>query len=192
MTTSLLQMDGWVFTRKSEILALQFVLSGVWKESDGTVIWTWSLVQPPRRRRPLRPNSRRSSRFVPQASRFCSPVKRSRREWVRVTVASLFLDHLHRRRGFTTITGVGVFHRDCAMPQAFNHVATSRTSSPITAVAPQPVSAMVKRASDSSLLSGRWASPRNSLATTSRHYKLTARSAVLGHHQARAPAPAAD
>jgi hypothetical protein len=70
------------------------------------------------------------------------------------------------------------------MPQAFNHIATSRTSSPITAVAPQSVSAMVKRAGESSLLSGRRASPSNSLATAQAHYKLTARSATLGHHQA--------
>jgi hypothetical protein len=72
-----------------------------------------------------------------------SPVKRSRRGWVQVTVASLFLNHLHRRHGFTAVTGVGVFHRGCATPQAFNHVASCRTSSPITAVAPQPVSTTI-------------------------------------------------
>jgi hypothetical protein len=94
------------------------------------------------------------------------------------------LDHLHRRREFTAFTRVGVLHRDCATPQAFNHVATSRTSSPITAVAPQPVSAMVKRVGDSSLLFGRHASPSNSLATAQAHYKLMAWSAALGHHQA--------
>jgi hypothetical protein len=74
-------------------------------------------------------------------------------------------DPLHRRRGFTAVTGVGVLHRDCATPQAFNHIDTSRTSSSITAVAPQPVSATVKRAGDSPLLSGRRASSPNSLAT---------------------------
>jgi hypothetical protein len=82
------------------------------------------------------------------------------------------------------VTRVGVFHRDCATPQAFNHVATSRTSSPITAVAPQPVSATIKRAGDSSLLSGRRTSLSNSLATAQAHNKLMARSAALGRHQA--------
>jgi hypothetical protein len=164
--------------------------------SEGCLMVQWSepdlWFSPPRRRRPLRLDSRRPSRFVPRASGFRSPVKRSRRGWVRVTVASLFLDHLHRRRGFTTVTRVGVLHRDCATPQAFNHVATSCTSSLITAVAPQPVSAMVKHAGDSSLLSDRRASPSNSLATAQAHYKLMAQSAALGHHQAWAPAPATD
>jgi hypothetical protein len=164
--------------------------------SEGSLMVQWSepdlWFSPPRRRWPLRQDSRRPSRFVPRESGFRSPVKRSRRGWVRVTVVSLFLDHLHRRCGFTTVTGVGVFHRDCATPQAINHVAISRTSSPITAVAPQLVSATVKRAGDSSLLSGRRVSPSNSLATAQAHYKLTTRSAALGHHQAWAPAPAAD
>jgi hypothetical protein len=156
-----------------------------WSEPD---LW----FSPPRRRWPLRSDSRRPSRFVPRACGFRLSVKRSRRGWVRVTVTSLFLNHCHRRRGFTAVTGVGVLRRDCATPQAFNHVATSRTSSPITAVAPPPVSATVKRAGDSSFLSGRRVSPLNSLTTAKRYYKLTAWSAALGHHQARAPTPATD
>jgi hypothetical protein len=124
---------------------------------------------------------------MPRASGIRSAVKRSRRGWVRVTVASLFLNHLHRRRGFTAITRVGVLHRDCATPQAFNHVATSRNSSPMTVVAPQPVSATVNRADDSSLLSGRCASPSNSLFTAQARYKLSTPSALLG---SQAPNPA--
>jgi hypothetical protein len=122
-------------------------LKGVWWYSDLNLI---SGSAPLAAGGLLRLNSRRPSRFMPLASGFHSPVKRSRRGWVQVTVASLFLNHLHRRRGFKAITGVGVFHHGCATPQAFIHVATSHTSSPITTIAPQLVSATVKHAGDSS------------------------------------------
>ena len=45
----------------------------------------------------------------------------------------------HRRRGRMAVIGVAVLHHGCATLRAFHHVVTSRTSSPITAVAPQPV-----------------------------------------------------
>ena len=44
-----------------------------------------------------------------------------------------------RRRGRMTVIGVTVLHRGCATLQASHHVVPSRTSSPIAAVAPQPV-----------------------------------------------------
>jgi hypothetical protein len=116
-----------------------------------------------------------------------SPVKRSRRGWVQVTVASLFLNRLHRRRGFTAVTGVGIFHRGCAMPHAFNHVASSRTSSLITAVAPQLVSATVSPAPVAFSLSGRQR-VFVKLNTTALHsYKLMAWSIPSYYHEARAP-----
>jgi hypothetical protein len=102
------------------------------------------------------------------------------------------LDHLHRRHGFTAITGVGVLHRDCATPPAFNHVATSRTRSPITAVAPQPVSATVSPTPVTFFLSGRRASPLNSLATAQACYKLSAPVAPLGNYASIAPVLAPD
>jgi hypothetical protein len=40
-------------------------------------------------------------------------------------VATLFLDHLHRRRRLAAVTGVCAFHHECAMPLAINHVAVS-------------------------------------------------------------------
>jgi hypothetical protein len=43
-------------------------------------------------------------------------------------VTMLSLDHLRRRRGLAAVTGVCVLHRDCAMPQALNHVAVHRLS----------------------------------------------------------------
>jgi hypothetical protein len=119
-----------------------------------------------------------------------SPVKRSRHGWVQVTVASLFLNHLHRRRGFTAITGVGVFHRGCAMPQAFNHVDSSRTSSPITAVAPQPVSATVSPAPVAFSLSGHQRVFVKLDTTALRSYKLMVCSVAPYYHEARAPIPA--
>jgi hypothetical protein len=60
---------------------------------------------------------------------------------------------LHLRCGLMAVTRVVVLHSDCATLRAFHHVVTSRTSSPITAVAPQSVSATVNRAGDSPLLS---------------------------------------
>jgi hypothetical protein len=102
-------------------------------------------------------------------------------------MATLSLDHLHQRRGLTAVTGVGVLHCDCATPQAFNHIATSRNSSPMTTVAPQLVSATVNHAGDSSLLFGRRASPSNSLATAQARYKLSTPSTPLG---SQAPNPA--
>ena len=44
-----------------------------------------------------------------------------------------------RRRGRMAVIGVAVLHHGCATLRAFHHVVTSRTSSPVTAVAPQPV-----------------------------------------------------
>jgi hypothetical protein len=44
-----------------------------------------------------------------------------------------------RRRGRMAVIGVVVLHHGCATLRAFHHVVTSRTSSPVTAVAPQPV-----------------------------------------------------
>jgi hypothetical protein len=37
------------------------------------------------------------------------------------------------------VTGVAVLYCDCATLQVFHHVVPSRNSSPVTAVAPQPV-----------------------------------------------------
>jgi hypothetical protein len=116
-------------------------------------------------------------------------VKRSRRGWVQVTVASLFLSHLHQRRGFTAVNGVGIFHRGCATPQAFNHVASSRTSSPITAVAPQPVSATVSPTPVAFSLSGRQRVFAKLDTTALRSYKLMVWSVALYYHKARAPIP---
>ena len=113
--------------------------------------------------------------------------------WMGLSYCGLVvLDHLHRRRGFTAVTGVGVLHRDCAMAPAFNHVATSRTSSPITVVAPQPVSATVSPAPVTFFLSGCRASPLNSLATAQACYKLSAPAALLGNYASIAPVLAPD
>ena len=117
-------------------------------------------------------------------------MKRSRRGCVQVTVASLFLNHLHRRRGFTAVTGVGVFHRGCATPQAFNHVASSRTSSPIIDVAPQPVSATVSPTPVAFSLSARQRVFVKLDTTALRSYKLMAWSVATYYHEARAPIPA--
>jgi hypothetical protein len=156
------------------------------------VFWWYSALKEircsaPRRRLTMRSDSRRSPWFVPPGGGLRSAVKRSHRGCVRDTMAALSLDHLRRRRGLTVVTGVGILHRDCAMPQAFNHVATSHNSSPMSAVAPQLVSATVNRAGDSSLLSSRRTSPSNSLATAQARYKLSTPSASLG---SQAPNPA--
>jgi hypothetical protein len=81
---------------------------------------------------------------------------------------------LRRRRGFLAIAGVAVLRHDCATLPSVKHVATSRTSSTMTAVAPQPVSATVSRAGDSPFHSGRRASSPNLLATALPFYKLRA------------------
>jgi hypothetical protein len=94
---------------------------------------------------------------------------------------------LRRRRGFLAIAGVAVLRRDCATLLAVKHVATSRTSSTMIAVAPQPVSATVSRAGDSPFHSGRRASSPNSLATALPFYKLRARSVAPCNRQAIAP-----
>jgi hypothetical protein len=64
-------------------------------------------------------------------------------------------------------------------PWPFNHVATSRNNSQMTAVAPQPVSATVNRAGDSSLLPGRQRNPFKLDTTAHGLYKLSAPSAPL-------------
>ena len=89
-------------------------------------------------------------------------------------MASLFLNHLHQRRGFTAVTGVGVFHRGCATPQAFNHVTSSRTSSTITVVAPHPVSATVSPVPVAFSLSDRQRVFAKLDTTALRSYKLMA------------------
>jgi hypothetical protein len=53
-----------------------------------------------------------------------------------------------RQRGRTAVVEVYTVHRDCATSWPFHHVVTRRNSSPVTAVAPQPVIATVTRASE--------------------------------------------
>jgi hypothetical protein len=96
---------------------------------------------------------------------------------------------LRRRRGSLAITGVAVLRRDCATLPAVKHVTTSRTSSTMTAVAPQPISATVSRAGDSPFHSGCRASSPNPLATALPFYKLRAWSVAPCNRQAIAPTP---
>jgi hypothetical protein len=98
-------------------------------ESNGTVNKEL-MFSPPRRNWPLRPDSRRPSRFMPRASGLRSTVKRSHRGWTQDSVATLSLAHLRRRCGQAAITGVCALRHGRAMPQANYHVALSHLRQP--------------------------------------------------------------
>jgi hypothetical protein len=70
-------------------------------------------------------------------------------------MAALSPIHLRRRRGRAAVVEVYIVCRDRATPGPFYHVAVNRSSSLVTAVAPQPVNAMVKHHGDLVPLSGR-------------------------------------
>jgi hypothetical protein len=92
----------------------------------------------------------------------------------------------HRRRGQPAVVEVNVVAVIVPWPWPFNHVATSRNSSPVTVVAPQPVSATVTRTNNSPPFSGRHHAIFELDAIALGSYKLSVSSAPLG---SQAPNP---
>jgi hypothetical protein len=100
--------------------------------------------------------------------------------------------HSCRRRGRAAIVEVYIVRRDCAMPGPFYHVAASHSSSLVTAVAPQPVIAMVDRRGDSVPLSGHQRAMPKLGATALGPYKLSVPLAPLGSLASSAPTRVSD
>jgi hypothetical protein len=102
-------------------------------------------------------------------------------------VAALSLDHLRRRRGLAAVTGVCVLHRDCATPQALNHVAVHRLSISIRRRWSCHDGIHDLLAPVTSFLSGRHRVISNSHATTPGAYKLSVPLAPQGSQATNTP-----
>ena len=104
----------------------------------------------------------------------------------------LSLDHLRRRRGLAAITVVCVLHRDCAMPQALNHVAVHRLSISTRRWWSCHDSIHDLLAPVTSFLSGRHRAISNSRATAPGAYKLSVPLAPQGSQATNTPTRASN